>query len=292
MTDRPGSQQLRYEVVDVFAERAFAGNPLAVVLDAEALTTTQMAALASEFNLSETAFPLTSDRADYQLRIFTPAVELPFAGHPSIGAAHTLARLGRIPLGGVVQECRAGLLPLEVDRDGAVLTGGTPTSSDGADPADLLAAAGLDPADVVGTPVRRAGCGLDFHYLHVRREAVARASADPRALAAVFSPSDGGLCLLAWDGATQVAHVRVLCPGVGVSEDPATGSATLGLGVWLADAGLVPGEATTAYEVRQGAEIGRPSLLRGTVQTVAGVATRVSVAGAVVPVASGTIRCP
>ncbi|MDP9418511.1 MAG: PhzF family phenazine biosynthesis isomerase, partial [Actinomycetota bacterium] len=109
------AKRLRYEIVDVFTERAFAGNPLAVVLDGESLTAEQMQALAREFNLSETAFPLASHDVDYALRIFTPQVELPFAGHPSVGAAWVLASSGRIGTGEVVQRCGAGDLPLSVE---------------------------------------------------------------------------------------------------------------------------------------------------------------------------------
>lgn len=104
VTGRPSRAWLAYEVVDVFTGTPFAGNPLAVVLDADGLSTTGMQALAAEFHLSETAFPVrAAPGADYGLRIFTPATELPFAGHPSIGAACVLRRLGRIPAGRVVQ---------------------------------------------------------------------------------------------------------------------------------------------------------------------------------------------
>lgn len=152
--------ELPYEVVDVFTETAYAGNPLAVVLDADGLSTGQLQAIAGEFNLSETAFPLSSGRADYRLRIFTPHIELPFAGHPSVGAAHTLARLGRIRSGAVVQDCGAGLLPVDVDPAGATLTGGQPEVGPSLDAAVLLAAVGLgvgdlDPAAAPGV----AGCG-------------------------------------------------------------------------------------------------------------------------------------
>ena len=103
---------LRYEIVDVFTDRPFAGNPLAVVLDAGELASGEMQAIAREFNLSETVFvvPTTSARADYRVRIFTPGRELPFAGHPSVGVAVTLARLGAIKPGEVVQECLARCL--------------------------------------------------------------------------------------------------------------------------------------------------------------------------------------
>ena len=168
--------QLPYHVVDVFAEAPFAGNPLAVVLDAEALTTDQMQTLANEFQLSETTFPLrpTTDEAargvDYRLRIFTPVNELPFAGHPSVGTAWLMARLGRVGPGTVVQACGAGDLPLDVPADGGPveLTGGEPTWTDPVDPADALAAVGLGPDDLSGEPVRSCGTGLGYVVLPTR----------------------------------------------------------------------------------------------------------------------------
>src|SRR5690606_9492736 len=106
---------LAYEIVDVFTDRPYAGNPLAVVLDADELDTAQMHTLASEFNLSETAFVLRAEaEADYRVRIFTTNRELPFAGHPSVGTAVTLARLGRISGRQVTQQCGAGLLPIDL----------------------------------------------------------------------------------------------------------------------------------------------------------------------------------
>src|SRR5689334_6318370 len=119
---------LPYDIVDVFTDRAFAGNQLAVVHRARTLTAAQMQAIAREFALSETAFtlPPTTSRATYQVRIFTPARELPFAGHPSIGTAWALASADLIRPGDVVQECGAGLLPVYVDADGARVAGGRP----------------------------------------------------------------------------------------------------------------------------------------------------------------------
>jgi len=281
---------LHYEIVDVFTDRPFSGNPLAVVLDAEDLADEQLQALAREFNLSETAFPVPSQKADYRLRIFTPAAELPFAGHPSIGAAHTLVRLGRLPLGDVVQECGAGLLPLSVGSSEATLTGGTPSLGAVLEAADLLAAVGLGGQDGAG-PARLAGCGLEFGYLPVAQAAVARAQLDARALLAALGPDRGGLCVYAWDGDRRTAHARVFAGGVGVAEDPATGSAALGLGVHLAAAGLLPAGAS-AYTVHQGAELHRPSVLRCVADVRDAAAARVTVTGSVVPIADGTIRRP
>ena len=119
---------LRYKVVDVFTDRPFTGNPLAIVFDAADLAGEQMQAIAREFNLSETIFvlPPTVPEATYRVRIFTPGTELPFAGHPSVGCAVTLRRDGLVKDAAVVQECGAGLIPITIDEahGSAVVTGG------------------------------------------------------------------------------------------------------------------------------------------------------------------------
>jgi trans-2,3-dihydro-3-hydroxyanthranilate isomerase len=277
---------LDYQIVDVFTDRAFAGNPLAVVFGANDLGSEQLQAIAREFNLSETVFilpPTDPAVATYRARIFTPAVELPFAGHPSVGAAVIQAG----GPGRVVQECGAGLLPITVTADGrATLTGGTPTLGPEQDPAPLLALAGLTADDLADPAPRTAGCGLEFPYLSVRADAVARAEPD---FAAAARYGVGTVTIVAWNAAERVAHVRMFGPGVGVVEDPATGSAALGLGVWLVASGLLPGEGESAYTVRQGAEMGRPSTLDCTVTAAAGSAVRATVTGQVVPVAQGTL---
>jgi trans-2,3-dihydro-3-hydroxyanthranilate isomerase len=284
----PGS--VEYEVVDVFASQAFAGNPLAVVLDADGLTTQQCQALANEFALSETSFLCTPTEpgADYRLRIFTPHAELPFAGHPSVGAAHTLVRTGRLPAGTLRQECGAGVLQVEVTDDGATLTGGRPTLEDGPDPAVLAAAVGLSPADVAGVPASVAGCGLPFAFLAVHRDVVDHAVPDRAALEALGVGE--GVSVLSWDGG--VARARVFARDLAWGEDPATGSAALGTGVWLVASGLLAPDGTSAYTVRQGEAMGRPSVLSCTVTADGGRAVSATVAGAVVPVAAGRIRVP
>ena len=278
-----------YEIVDVFTDRPFAGNPLAVVLGAEALAGDQMQTLAREFNLSETVFVLPSSAgATYRARIFTPETELPFAGHPSIGAAVTAVRRGLAEPGQIIQECGAGLLPITVTAASATLTGGKPTLGPPLPAADMLALVGLGEEDFAGDPAV-AGCGLEFVILPVRREALARAWADPdraRALGVT------GISVFAWAEQEKTAYVRVFCPGVSVPEDPATGSAALGLGVWLVGHGWLPGEGTTPYTVHQGIEMHRPSLLECTVTATDGTATLATVSGHVVPLAQGEIAIP
>src|SRR3954469_25451016 len=281
-----GPGMLEYEVVDVFAPRAYAGNPLAVVFGADDLSTEQCQALACEFHLSETSFLCapTEPGADYKVRIFTPYAELPFAGHPSVGAAHTLVRSGRLPTGTVHQECGAGVLPIEVTDDGATLTGGRPTLEDGPDPAVLAEAMGLSTADAVGLPAHVAGCGLPFAYLAVRREVVDEARPGPAALA-VLGVGEG-VSVLAWDAASSTVYARVFARDLTWGEDPATGSAALGTGVWLGATDLRPPGGTASYTVRQGEWMGRPSVLSCTVTAESGAAVSATVQGAVVPVAS------
>jgi len=282
---------LRYEIVDVFTDRPFAGNPLAVVFGADALSGDQMQALAREFNLSETVFVLPpTAEATYRLRIFTPGRELPFAGHPSVGAAVTQLRAGLFKAGDVVQECGAGLLPMTVSDGGtATLTGGAPTVGPEIDPAPLLAMVGLTADDYAGPAPRVAGCGLEFPYLSVHPDALARAAGDPRVARQAGYVQ---VSVFAWDRSTGVAHTRVFCPGVAVPEDPATGSAALGFGVWLVASGLVPPDGTVPYQIRQGTEMHRPSTLDCMVTAAGGVARSATVTGHVVPVASGEIAVP
>jgi len=280
---------LSYEIVDVFTDRPFTGNPLAVVFGADGLARDQMQALAREFHLSETVFVLpptpegSAAGATYRARIFTPTDELPFAGHPSVGVAVTQRRRGLIPTGLVTQECGAGLLPIEVYADQrATLTGGTPTIGPELDPEPLLTSVGLDPDDHVGPPPRLAGCGLAFPYLSVRPDAIGRAR--------VGGSLD--VCVFAWDPAARTSRARVFVPEQGVPEDPATGSAALGLGVWLVASGQLPADGETSYVVHQGHELHRPSTLECVVSAVDGAAVRVTVTGSVVPIASGEIAVP
>jgi trans-2,3-dihydro-3-hydroxyanthranilate isomerase len=293
-------RQLPFHVVDVFTDEPYTGNPLAVVLEADGLPTRALQAIAREFNLSETAFPMTpsdderAGGADYRLRIFTPASELPFAGHPSVGAAWLMATLGRVTVGEVRQACGAGILPLEIEPGpGRVrLTGGAP-SVDGEVPADAaIAAAGL-PAGSTQGRVRLAGTGLDFAFALVSPDALAAATPDLDGLRRLAGlGAKGGLSISVWDAGTRCARTRVFAGDLGVPEDPATGSAALGLGAYLVAEGLLPADGESAYTITQGVEMGRPSVLECSVVATGGVATQCRVAGAVVPVSRGEITPP
>jgi trans-2,3-dihydro-3-hydroxyanthranilate isomerase len=283
---------LPYHVVDVFTDRPFAGNALAVVLDADDLPTGTLQDIAREFGLSETAFPMRSEVADYRLRIFTPADELPFAGHPSVGTAWLLGQLKRVALGEVRQECGVGVLPLEVAAVGATLTGGPPSAGEPLDPAPFRALLGLDPAPAGAPAPRVAGCGVNFVFVPVSAAEVGTLTEPEQAAVAraVGVVDARGLVVFAWDPAQRRSHNRVFFPGIG--EDPATGAAAVAFGVYLAAAGLVDPDDITPYSIDQGAEIHRPSLLTCTVTTAGGAAVATTVGGRVARVATGELLVP
>jgi trans-2,3-dihydro-3-hydroxyanthranilate isomerase len=295
----PPQESLPFVIVDVFADRPFAGNPLAVVTDGEALSTAQMQHIAREFNLSETAFPLRptpeqkAQGADYHLRIFTPAVELPFAGHPSVGSAWWLARSAVIATGNVMQLCGEGLLPIHVDSDGATLTGGAARVSEPVDPTDALAAVGLDSADLAGAEVRVASTGLAYAVLLVHDDALASCSPDSATLQRAFSyPSEAtGVYVVAWDKLAKRARARMFAGDIGSVEDPATGSAALALGAFLAATGELA-NGTHEVLVEQGIEMGRPSQLLVRSKVSDGWPQRITVSGKAVLVSQGRISVP
>jgi trans-2,3-dihydro-3-hydroxyanthranilate isomerase len=279
---------LHFDIVDVFTDRAFAGNQLAVVHRARTLTPRQMQAIAQEFGLSETAFTMspTTVRATYKVRIFTPARELPFAGHPSIGTAWALAFADMIRAGDVVQECAAGLLPVSVDADGARVTGGAPEVGADLDGAALAATVGLGADDLdPSLPAGVAAAGVPFAFLPVRPDAVARAVPDAAAVAAATAEQTG-LALVTVDRGTWTAHMRMFGPQVGVPEDPATGSAGVALGVFLGGRSALP-EGSTTVAITQGAEIGRPSRLEVQARVADGATVETAVRGEVRMVAKG-----
>jgi trans-2,3-dihydro-3-hydroxyanthranilate isomerase len=294
------SGDLSYDVVDVFAEAPYAGNQLAVVHGADQLSDAQLLAVAREFNYSETAFPVPGGSDRYAVRIFTPGGELPFAGHPTLGTAWVLRDRGLVSDDDIVQECLAGEVGVQFDDDLVELSA-TPRDPVGpvADHAvnEVLADHGLGPEDRAGE-AWVAGAGLNFLHVPVRANAVGRARAGGRALTKydgmpeLPEPVDGvNLVAIGEPGGDRLdVHARVFAPGVAVAEDPATGSAAAGLGIMLAVSGRLPDGG--GYVIRQGSELGRPSLLLGRVEATGGRATRCHVAGRVQPVARGMLRVP
>jgi trans-2,3-dihydro-3-hydroxyanthranilate isomerase len=293
---QPVGDTLPFWVVDVFTDAAFAGNPLAVVGGAERLSTQQCQAIARQFNLSETTFPLRSELpgADYRLRIFTPASELPFAGHPSVGTAWLLAQLGVVHGTRVVQDCGAGLLPLELDGEsGSVrLHSGPLEVSEPIDPEPLLAATGLAAADLAGPPPRLASAGLPFAYLMVQPGAIDQVRPDFAPLSALPAGATGVSVFEVAGEPVEGLAVRARVLAADVGEDPATGSAALGLAPYFAGSGVVPADGEFRYQMRQGEQIGRPSRLECDMTVQAGAAVRASVRGRSVLVSTGRIAVP
>ncbi len=301
-----GDRVLRVRVVDVFTTRPFGGNPLGVVLDAQGLSDAEMQAIAHEFNLSETTFvfPPTAPDADYRMRIFTPARELPFAGHPSVGTAFLLAEEGVLPLRGAVttvqQELAIGVLPLEIHAvDGrpvhVVMTQGRPELGETyaePDVAALLAALNLgrdDPRDDL--PVQVASTGIGSLLVPLRDlDALGRIEPDARALKAVrgMAALSGVYLFVLGDGAVRS---RFFMPGIGGAEDPATGSATGALGAYLyAHDALPKSGVALRFTTTQGVEMGRPSEIAVEVDGD-GVAPReVRVGGHAITVTRGEMR--
>ena len=291
--------RLHYDIVDVFTDRPFTGNQLAVVHGAGDLSTAQCQALAREFNYAETTFPVPGDQGRYATRIFTPGSEIPFAGHPTLGTAWVLRSRGELGDGAVVQECGAGEIGVRFEGDLVELSA-TPRDLVGpvADElaAALLADLGLAMTDLAG-PVHVAGTGLTFAHVPVVADAVPRAHISMTPLSQYVpavetrDPFEGINLFAVSDAATALeVRSRVFLPGLAVPEDPATGSAAAGLGMALVASGVLPGGGT--YEITQGVEMGRPSRLVGRVEVEAGRAVRCHVAGGVQPIASGEIAVP
>ncbi|HYG06645.1 MAG TPA: PhzF family phenazine biosynthesis protein [Stenotrophomonas sp.] len=253
----------RYLQLDVFSDRPGAGNPLGVIVDAADLAEADMQALAAWLNLSETIFFLPPDSgADYRIRIFTPRMELPFAGHPSVGAAWAASHLGLASprSGQLVQQCAAGHLPVQLSGPRGDLRASV--RSPRAQLRELAPPplpAGL--AAIATQPAALWNNGPDWWLQEVRDEAALRAL-QPDFAAIAELPGHGKLAAFALcDGSAgyQVA-VRAFAPGVGVPEDPVTGSANALIGACLAAQGRAPGDGR--YVASQGRELGRDGRVR------------------------------
>jgi len=282
-------RRLRYVVADVFTDTPLAGNALAVFTDARDLDDVTMQRLARETNLSETVFvlPPQAPDADARIRIFTPGAELPFAGHPTLGSAFVLAA----PLQKIVirLETGKGVIPVELEREGARISFGwmeqpLPTWEPFERAPELLAALRVERSEL---PVELYDIGPRFVYVGLATAGdVAVLQPDFGALGRLLG--DGGAICFAPDDAVWKA--RSFAPGVGVSEDPATGSAAGPLAVHLARHGRTKfGEE---IEIVQGVEIARPSRLYAQADGTTERLERLRVGGSAVVVARGEFSVP
>ena len=293
----------RFLTLDVFTDRVFGGNPLAVLPDAAGLDAAAMQKVARELNLSETTFvfPPEDPSHAFRVRIFSPGREMPFAGHPTVGTAFALGATGAVSLTGdatrVVLGLNVGPVPVVIrSEEGSVRAAelsvarlpercGPALGGEGG-----AALAGLKTSDVVAEP-ESWSCGLPFLFVPLRESgAVARARLDRvrwEELPGEERPA--GLCVFCRDD--QGVHARVFAPDVGIEEDPATGSAAAALAGMLAPrSGHRDG--TVRWTVRQGLEIGRPSRIDVEVDLRGGEIEAVRVGGACVRVSEGTLHVP
>jgi PhzF family phenazine biosynthesis protein len=263
-------QIVPFKQVDVFTARAFGGNPVAVVLDAQRLDGAQMQHIARWTNLSETAFvlPPTQPGASYRVRIFTPMSELPFAGHPSVGTAHAILESGQLRASGagLVQECAAGLLPVSIQGEGNARR-----IAVRAPQARLLptptGAAGLLEAALAGVtrgamPPQLWDNGPRWWLIELAESDDVRQHHPDLAAIAALTAATGAVGLAVHAAADAPDHQRVVrayCPADGIAEDPVTGSANASIGEQLRHAGrLAAGER---YVASQGRELGRDGLV-------------------------------
>ena len=300
----------RYFTADVFTDTMFGGNQLAVFPDATGIPEERLLDITREFNYAETVFVYAPSSAAFtrRLRIFTPGGEIPFAGHPTVGAAHVLATIGEITLTGdetkIVFEEKVGPVPVTIfARQGrperaqlsvAKLpeTGSPPPSRE-----RLAEVLGLEPSQLLGGAMapQSISCGLPFLFVPLR---------DAAAVAKARVRLDRWEVILAGYEATELfvftkggerpgsdIHARMFGPGLNIAEDPATGSACAGLGGYLAmrDARR---DGTLRWVVEQGFEMGRPSILEVEVDKREGGITAVRVGGATVMVSEGTMAIP
>ena len=297
--------QRRYVTVDVFTDRAFGGNPLAVVLDAGGLSTAQMQAIATEFNYSETTFVLPPRDAanDAQVRIFTPKQEIPFAGHPNVGTAFVLASRAAKPPERLRFEEGAGLVVVDILREAGRVVGAELTAPQALSKLSQFSAeqaascVSLTAADVKTDQhlLRIFSVGVPFLMVEVAtRDAVRRAQPDAAAFARTL-PCDGAFAVYFYTSDVPPAEqpldlqARMFFPGSsGLIEDPATGSATVAAAAMLADlASERDGELK--LRIGQGVDMGRPSLLLTHVVKANGGIVSAHVGGCCVPMMEGTL---
>jgi trans-2,3-dihydro-3-hydroxyanthranilate isomerase len=295
----------RFVQVDVFTDRMFGGNQLAVFLDPDGLSDDEMQAIAREMNLAETTFVFKPSQPDAaaRVRIFTTASELPFAGHPTVGTTWVLANRGLLPENAsqLALEERIGLVPVKLEGDPRAphtvwMSHRDPEFGPTVDNrAGIAQALSLTEADLLlGKPIRTGSTGVRFLYVPLKDpEAVDRAQADTRAVAHAYHGDYNGVFIFAPDPTRGSANVYSRMFGnatIGVVEDSATGAASGPLGAYVAEQRLV--EDPSEIVSLQGNKMGRPSTIRIRLDVHDGHATNIQVGGGVVPVLEGELTLP
>ncbi|NOX83706.1 MAG: PhzF family phenazine biosynthesis protein [Alphaproteobacteria bacterium] len=288
-----------FETLDVFTDAKFAGNQLAVIMDARGLSDDEMQTITREFNLSETTFVLPpEDPANTaRVRIFTLGYEMPFAGHPTVGTAIAIARARNLS-GEVKLELNTGLFPVRLDMGGPApfaefCNPNLPAEEGAAPSAEALEAALGLPQGAVDRKRHRPrsiSAGAVYVYVCAELEAVRGARLNSSAFDALGFDQTVGVYLYAAGGDAPDAdyHARMFAPTAGIAEDPATGSAAAALPGQIARAETLS-DGEHRWVIEQGYEIGRPSRIIATVETANGAVQSVRIGGAAVPVQTGQI---
>ncbi|MDP1749177.1 MAG: PhzF family phenazine biosynthesis protein, partial [Reyranella sp.] len=292
--------------VDVFTDRQFGGNPLAVITNAQGLSTERMQAIAAEFNLAETTFVLPPKDPAHtaEVRIFTPKAEMPFAGHPNVGTAFVLARAGESygrPVSGdrLVFEEKAGLVNMELTREGGVvvatrLAAPVPLSiGEEISPETVAAACSLQPSDIKLDAHRPcvASCGIPLLFAELTSRAVLKSAAPRPEVFACELPRDRVVGIHLYVQAKQNdidIQSRMFAPEHGIPEDPATGGANVALIGLLAHLRPEP-DLTLDKTIGQGFDMGRPSILQAASEKKAGKVVATYIGGRCMPMMSGVI---
>ncbi|HSP15988.1 MAG TPA: PhzF family phenazine biosynthesis protein [Thermoanaerobaculia bacterium] len=262
-------RQYRYRVVDVFTTRQLEGNPLAVFPSAAGLDPSTMQRIARELNLAETVFvlPPSNGQCAARLKIFTPVREMEFAGHPTVGAAFVLLneRLATPDNGRFALEENVGHVPVRVDGGNPPMLWLTtpPIREEGLFDRSVCAQAlGLSESDLLDITPQLLDAGNPTLLVALRnKEAVDRAWVDTRATETLREPGSKPLCLFVFTPTTDGAYSRMFAPGYGVTEDPATGSSTGPLALFMMRHGLVSSRDGTRFVSEQGTKMGRRSIL-------------------------------
>lgn len=302
--------QYRYYTADVFTDRAFGGNQLAVIPQAQGLDADRMQQVAKEFNYAETVFAFEAENPKHaaKLRIFTPGREVPFAGHPTVGAAHVLASIGRIPLQGestrIVFEENVGAVPVLIRAEQGrpvfcrLTAAQAPEFGPAPPPVEAIAAAiSLQPSDLRqdSCAPQMVSCGLPFLFVPLHdRQAVGRARLNMDAWEREISQAWASFVyFFAFDPELEGSDIRarMFAPGAGVPEDPATGSAAAALGGYLGIREPSP-EGVFRRRIEQGFEMGRPSRLDLEFEKRDGKIHSIHVGGPSVMVCEGSIEIP
>lgn len=279
----------RYRVVDVFTENPLEGNPLAVFPQARDLDASTMQRIAKELNLSETAFVLPSTRSDCsaRVRIFTPAREMPFAGHPTIGASYVLLDEGAAPVDNFLLEELIGPIPIRVEQGVRPLIWlRTPPVEEGrkVDPNICARSLGLPASDLGNIPPQILSAGNPHLYIAVKDKATVD-RAWLRSLEPLKAESNELLGVFVFATTPEGVYSRMFAPEHGVVEDPATGSATGPLAAYLMKHGLVSGNSGTRFVSEQGTKMGRRSILHVQIS-----GESIEVGGYVTPLVEATMR--